>query len=86
MRLPHRHAPPPVVLGLRRGSCPDPIPDTDGRIGRRLISSSVYKTARDQHGNHDSAGIERDVPWVAIAPVVNAIRVLERMVRPATEV
>lgn len=27
-----------------------------------------------------SAGIEREVPWVAIAPVVNAIRVLERFV------
>lgn len=71
---------PGEVLGLRSGSCPCPIPDTDGRIGRHLIRSSVYKTALDEHGNHDSAGIERDAPWVAIAPVVNAIRVLERMV------
>jgi hypothetical protein len=71
---------PGEVLGLRSGSCPNPIPDTDGRIGRHLIRSSVYKTALDEHGNHDSAGIERDVPWVAIAPVVSAIRVLEHMV------
>jgi hypothetical protein len=27
--------------------------------------------------------VERDVPWVAIRPVVNAIRVLERMVPPS---
>lgn len=35
-------------------------------------------------GNHLSAGADRDVPWTAIAPVVRAIRVLERMV-PAGE-
>ncbi|GAA1545868.1 hypothetical protein GCM10009730_63690 [Streptomyces albidochromogenes] len=31
-------------------------------------------------GHHISAGEERAVPWVAIMPVVNAIRVLERIV------
>jgi hypothetical protein len=45
-----------------------------------LITSTVYKTARVEDGNHRSDGELRDVPWVAIAPVVNAIRVLERMV------
>lgn len=35
---------------------------------------------RDIDGYHVSAGAERDVPWVAITPVVQAIRVLERMV------
>jgi hypothetical protein len=45
-----------------------------------LITSIVYKTARDADGNHRSEGELRDVPWVAIAPVVKAIRVLERMV------
>ncbi|MEU9472344.1 hypothetical protein AB0D78_38290 [Streptomyces avermitilis] len=47
-----------------------------------MITSTVYKTARDEDGNHRSEGEVRDAPWVAIAPVVNAIRVLERMVPP----
>ncbi|WP_246111715.1 hypothetical protein [Streptomyces hawaiiensis] len=47
-----------------------------------MITSTVYKTARDDDGNHRSEGQVRDAPWVAIAPVVNAIRVLERMVPP----
>jgi hypothetical protein len=68
------------VLGLRAGCCPDPDPDADGTVGRHLIRSREYKTAADEHGNHHSAGVERDAPWVAITPVVNAVRVLERMV------
>jgi hypothetical protein len=32
------------------------------------------------NGNHYSAGQVREVPWVAIPPVVAAIRVLERLV------
>ena len=71
---------PGEVLGLRAGCCPDPEPDSDGELGRHLIRSVEFKTAIDEHGNHQSAGIEREVPWVAITPVVNAIRVLERMV------
>ncbi|MFG3151433.1 integrase [Streptomyces sp. NPDC048219] len=73
---------PGEVAGLRSGCCPDPEPDSAGRTGRHLITSTVYKTARDEDGNHRSEGEVRDVPWVAIAPVVNAIRVLERMVAP----
>jgi hypothetical protein len=65
---------------LRAGCCPDPEPDADGKIGRHLIRGHEYKTAADEHGNHQSAGVEREVPWVAITAVVNAIRVLERMV------
>ncbi|GAQ50270.1 hypothetical protein a10_00047 [Streptomyces acidiscabies] len=65
---------------MRNGCCPDPKPDAAGRTGRHLITSTVYKTARDDDGNHRSEGEVRDAPWVAIAPVVNAIRVLERMV------
>ncbi|WP_406003312.1 hypothetical protein [Streptomyces sp. NBC_00829] len=34
----------------------------------------------DDDGNHVPAGEVHEVPWVAIAPVVRAIRVLERMV------
>ncbi|WP_405801107.1 integrase [Streptomyces halstedii] len=71
---------PGEVLGLRSGCCPDPQPDADGKVGRHLIRGHEFKTARDEDGNHQSAGVEREVPWVAIAPVVNAIRVLERMV------
>ncbi|GHE63447.1 hypothetical protein [Streptomyces capitiformicae] len=70
------------MLGLRHGCCPDPEPDASGRIGRPLIYGHEYKNATDAHGNHHSAGRERDVPWVAITPVVQAIRVLERIVEP----
>ena len=71
---------PGEVLGLRSGCCPDPESDADGVTGRHLIRGREYKTAVDEHGNHLSGGVERDVPWVAISPVVNAIRVLEQMV------
>ncbi|MFF6879961.1 hypothetical protein ACFY9S_32310 [Streptomyces sp. NPDC012474] len=47
---------------------------------RHLIRSHHYKNVRDSDGHHISAGEERAVPWVAITPVVNAIRVLERIV------
>ncbi|WP_211363350.1 hypothetical protein [Saccharothrix saharensis] len=68
------------MLGWRSGCCPDPEPAENGALGRHLIRGAVFKTALDEHGNHDSAGVERDVPWVAIGPVVAAIRVLERLV------
>ncbi|WP_443030992.1 hypothetical protein [Streptomyces sp. ACT-1] len=71
---------PPVVQALRSGCCPDPDPATDGTTGRHLIRSHHFKNVLDDNGNHASAGEVRDVPWVAITPVVRAIRVLERMV------
>lgn len=71
---------PEEVLGLRSGCCPAPEPDANGVVGRHLIHGLEYKTSTDEHGNHLSTGTEREVPWVGIAPVVNAIRVLERMV------
>jgi hypothetical protein len=67
---------PGEVLSLRSGCCPDP--DEPGQ--RHVIHGYVYKTAVDADGNHLSTGQLRDVPWVAITPVVSAIRVLERMV------
>ncbi len=70
---------PGEAAGLRSGCCPDPRVDRTATQGRHLITSTVYKTARDADGNHRSEGEVRDVPWVAIAPVVKAIRVLERM-------
>ncbi|MGW7250417.1 hypothetical protein [Streptomyces decoyicus] len=39
----------------------------------------MFKGIHDQDGNHYSAGQVREVPWVAIPPVVTAIRVLERI-------
>ncbi|MEV4338039.1 integrase [Streptomyces sp. NPDC049590] len=69
---------PQEVQGLRSGCCPDPASDDTSR--RHLIRSRHYKNVADGDGNHISAGEEREVPWVAITPVVHAIRVLERMV------
>ena len=74
---------PGEVLGLRSGCCPDREPDAEDAVGRHVIRGREYKTAVDEHGNHLSGGAERDVPWVAITPVVNAIRVLEKMVPKA---
>ncbi|MCX4789696.1 integrase [Streptomyces sp. NBC_01221] len=71
---------PEEVLGMRSSCCPDPEPDEDGMVGRHLIRSVHFKTVTDDEGNQLPGGAERDVPWVAITPVVNAIRVLERMV------
>lgn len=71
---------PPVVLGLRSGCCPDPEPDENGQLPQHMIYGHFYKTARDEDGNHLSAGVLREAPWVAITPVVHAVRVLERIV------
>ncbi|MCU7705097.1 integrase [Streptomyces albidoflavus] len=71
---------PQEVQALRSGCCPDPDQATDGTTGRYLIRSHHFKNVLDDNGNHVSAGEARDVPWVAITPVVRAIRVLERMV------
>jgi integrase len=71
---------PGEVLSLRTGCCPDPPAGPGGRPGRHLIRGLEFKSVVDEDGNHRSDGAEREVPWVAITPVVNAIRVLERMV------
>jgi hypothetical protein len=70
---------PGEVLGLRVGCCPDPEPK-NGLLPQHMIYGHVYKTARDQDGNHLSTGALREAPWVAIAPVVHAVRVLEQIV------
>lgn len=71
---------PQEAQSLRSGCCPDPEANPDGSTPRHLIRSHHYKNVRDSDGHHVSAGEERAVPWVAITPVVNAIRVLERIV------
>ncbi|MFF4978499.1 integrase [Streptomyces sp. NPDC001046] len=65
---------PGETLSLRTGCCPHP------GAGRPLIYGHVFKTARDEDGNHLSRGRMREVPWVAIRPAMRAVRVLERMV------
>ncbi|GAA3311022.1 hypothetical protein GCM10020295_79660 [Streptomyces cinereospinus] len=65
---------PGEVMGLESGCCPEP-----SSPGRHLIYGRVFKGVHDQDGNHYSAGQVREVPWVAIPPVVTAIRVLERI-------
>jgi hypothetical protein len=66
------------VLALKAGCCPDPggPPDAPKRF---LINARTFKTARDEHGNHLSAGVVRTAGWVAIPQVVTAIRMLERI-------
>nr|WP_237270437.1 integrase [Streptomyces caniscabiei] len=73
---------PQEVQSLRSGCCPEPEPAGDGSPGRHLIRSRHYKNVTDHDGNHLPQGEEREVPWVAITPVVRAIRVLERIVPP----
>lgn len=75
---------PQEVQGLVSGCCPDPEPGPDGASGRHLIRGRHYKSVTDADGNHVSAGEEREIPWVAIDPVVRAVRVLETIV-PAGE-
>jgi hypothetical protein len=70
----------PVILALRAGCCPDPTSGPGRQAPRHLIRGLEFKTATDQDGNHERDGAEREAPWVAITPVVNAIRVLERVV------
>ncbi|WP_229068692.1 hypothetical protein [Actinoplanes sp. DH11] len=59
------------TLALRRGCRAHP-PD-----GLAVLHGQASKTSR-HHAGHTPAPV-RDTPWVAIGPVVTAIRVLERM-------
>lgn len=71
---------PQEAQGLRSGCCPDPVPSPEGTPGRHLIRSHHCKDVTNDDGHHISAGVEREVPWVAMAPVVRSIRILERIV------
>ncbi|MFG3227606.1 integrase [Kitasatospora sp. NPDC048194] len=66
------------ILGLQNGCCPDPGGEP-GAAKRHLIYGRQFKVARDEDGNHDSAGVVREAPWVAVPQVVRAVRVLERL-------
>lgn len=63
------------VLALEAGSLRPS--SRDG--GWMLIHSRHFKSVRDEHGNHDSHGEVRATPWVAVAPVVQAIRTMEAL-------
>jgi hypothetical protein len=74
------------VLALRAGCCPEPPAPAEGdrsAARRHLIRARHYKTAYDEDGNHLSAGVLRPAPWVAVPPVVDAIRILERQAAPS---
>ncbi|WP_097966738.1 integrase [Streptomyces sp. or20] len=66
------------ILGLASGCCPDPE-GPPAEAGRHLIYGRVFKIATDEYGNHDSAGVVREAPWVAVPQVVTSVRVLERL-------
>jgi hypothetical protein len=72
------------VLALEAGCCPDPAgPGARSSEARRhLIVARQFKTARDDDGNHLSAGVTREAPWIAVPQVVTAIRILERLAGP----
>lgn len=62
------------VLGLRRGCCTPAVEGT----GAYEIRGRTYKSAVAD-GRSIPAGVERDVPWVAIKPVADAIGVMEAL-------
>ncbi|MGW1438567.1 integrase [Streptomyces griseus] len=66
------------ILGLENGCCPD-LQRAQEEPQRHLIYARQFKVARDEDGNHDSAGVVREAPWVAVPQVVRAVRVLERL-------
>lgn len=67
---------PGETLGIMNGSL-QASEQSDG--GWMLIRSRTFKTSRDEAGNHASAGTVRPAPWIAVTPVVAAIRVMERL-------
>jgi hypothetical protein len=86
---------PGEVLALEVGCCPQPPAAGSGRQliyataleeaapgedapAHALIHGRQFKHAVDENGVHQSAGAVR-VPWVAVPPVVTAVRVMERL-------
>ena len=70
------------VLALGSGGCPDPGDSDPSRARRSLIYARQFKTARDTDGNHVSAEVLREAPWVAVPEVAAAVRVLEAIAGP----
>ncbi|WP_051866604.1 hypothetical protein [Streptomyces griseus] len=66
------------ILALENGCCPDPQGPPEAARWH-LIYARQFKVARDEDGNHQSAGVVREAPWVAVPQVVTAVRVLEQL-------
>lgn len=63
---------------LERGCCQTRTDPTSGQLHYR-IHGRTFKGALDQSGNAIPAGVEREQPWLAIAPVAKAVAVMEAM-------
>ncbi|MGV9884839.1 hypothetical protein [Streptomyces sp. NPDC003006] len=66
---------PQEVLQLERGCCTTEH-RPDGTV-RHRITGRHFKTVTDQRGNHIPQGAAREHPWTVIAPVQQAVTVLE---------
>ncbi|MGK5171823.1 hypothetical protein [Geodermatophilus sp. CPCC 205761] len=65
---------PGELLNLRRGCL-----HHDERTGMWSVVGRAFKGARTDTGDKAVRGVEREVPWVVVEPVANAIRVMERL-------
>lgn len=63
---------------LERGCCRTLTDPTSGQLQYR-IHGRTFKGALDQSGNAIPAGVEREQPWLAIAPVAKAVAVMEAL-------
>ncbi|MEV1174629.1 hypothetical protein [Nonomuraea sp. NPDC049784] len=66
-------------LLLEVGCCPEPEASNDAGPVRYKIYGNVIKGVRDHNGRSIPGGKPRDLPWAVIPPVVDAIRILERL-------
>lgn len=63
---------------LERGCCQTHTDPTTGQLHYR-IRGRTFKGALDKWGNAIPAGVEREQPWLAIAPVAKAVAVMEAL-------
>jgi hypothetical protein len=63
---------------LERGCCRSRTDPTTGQFHYR-IHGKTFKGALDKSGNAIPAGVEREQPWLAIAPVAKAVAVMEAL-------
>ena len=68
---------------LERGCCRTLTDPTTGQLQYR-IHGRTFKGALDKSGNAIPAGVEREQPWLAIAPVAKAVAVMEAL-NPTTD-
>jgi hypothetical protein len=63
---------------LKRGCCA-PVEAGDGAPPHFEIHGRSFKDALDEEGNSIPGGVEREQPWVVLAPVATAIAVAESL-------